>query len=129
MPDTAAPIYPCPACGFTVFHQPYGSSDTCPVCGWVNDLVQLAQPDFVIGANPGLSLRRAQSGVLAIYPIAVRAVGTFSRDSRWRPLSLAEYPSTGSFTLASPVCYLTAPDPEMFEPYWLNPPPVGDQDT
>lgn len=108
-----------------MFTQAYGSSDTCPICGWVDDLVQLAQPDFAIGANSGVSLREAQSRALAVYPVAVREKAGFSRDSRWRPLASAEYP-TGPFVLASPVCYLVSPDPDTFEPYWLSPPPSGE---
>ena len=116
------PLFPCPACGFTVFPRAYGSSDTCPVCGWVDDLLQLAQPDFVIGANTGLSLREAQSRALAAHPAAVREAGGFSRDARWRPLLPSEHPTEG-FSAASPVCYMVSPDPETFRPYWLGAPP------
>ncbi len=115
-------LLPCPACGFAVFTRDYGSSDTCPVCGWVDDLLQLAQPDFVIGANSGLSLREAQTRARTAHPIAVREAGGFSRDSRWRPLFPSENP-TGSSGVASPVCYMVSPDPETFEPYWLSPLP------
>ncbi len=119
-----AGAHPCPACGFEVFAGPCGSLDTCPICGWVDDLVQLAQPDFAVGANAGLSLRQAQSRSLAQLPLEVRSAGAFVRSARWRPLSPAEDPSADAFTLASPVCYLSAPDPDTFEPYWLRPPPA-----
>ncbi len=122
-------IYPCPACGFTVFAHPYGSSsETCAVCGWVEDLAQLAQPDFTVGANIG-SLREAQHANLATYPIDVKEAGSFKRDPRWRPLAPAEYPAADAAAPASPVCYLTTPDPETFVPYWLLPPPADDYDT
>lgn len=111
----------CPACGFLVFTRPYGSLDACPVCRWVDDLVQLWQPDFVVGHNPGVSLRQAQRAVLADYPAAVKEAPGFTRDPSWRPLFPGEHPRSGGASLASPVCYLTPPDPDMFEPYWLVP--------
>lgn len=130
MIPSSSTIYPCPACGFTVFAHAYGSSsETCAVCGWVEDLAQLAQPDFAVGANIGLSLREAQRAQLVIYPIDVKKAGSFKRDPRWRPLSPAEYPAADAAGPASPVCYLTAPDPETFVPYWLLPPLVDDYDT
>jgi hypothetical protein len=101
-----------------VLARPYGSGDTCPVCGWVDDLLQLAQPDFAIGENAGVSLREAQTRALAAYPLPAREAGGFSRDARWRPLAPGEHP-TGAFSVASPVCYMVAPDPDTFEPYWL----------
>lgn len=95
----------CPACGFQV------SPQTCPVCGWIDDLGQLVQPDFVVGANPR-SLREAQ--VLARGLIN----SVHERDPKWRPLRPGEHPvASGS---ASPVCYLGTPDPDEFVPYWLN---------
>lgn len=129
MAEPPVPAHPCPACGFEVFSRPWGSSETCPVCGWVDDLVQLAQPDFAVGANVGLSLRLAQSRALAVHPLSVRKLGAFARSSRWRPLAPAEYPSSGSSGLASPVCYLIAPDPDTFQPYWLSPPPAADRNA
>jgi hypothetical protein len=129
MVSTSTPLYPCPACGFAVFSGPYGSLEACGVCRWVDDLVQLAQPDFGIGANSGLSLRQAQSAALAVYPVAVKKAGGFSRHPAWRPLSPGEHPETGAHSLASPVCYMTVPDLEDFEPYWLTPPPADDRDA
>ncbi len=37
----------CPICGQTILDE----FDICEVCGWENDLVQLAHPDFPGGAN------------------------------------------------------------------------------
>ncbi|MFN7988620.1 MAG: CPCC family cysteine-rich protein [Thermoanaerobaculia bacterium] len=115
------PPLACPACGFLVFSRRYGSSDTCPVCHWVDDLLQLAQPDFTVGRNSGVSLRQAQRAVLADYPIGLEETGGFIRDAAWRPLRPAEHPRSEGSALASPVCYLLAPDPDTFEPYWLIP--------
>ncbi len=123
-----AGAHPCPACGFEVFSGAPGSLESCPICGWVDDLVQLAQPDFAVGANAGVSLREAQSRALGLLPPEVRSAGAFARSSRWRPLSPSEDPSAEAFTLASPVCYLTDPDPDSFEPYWLRPPPTSGPD-
>ena len=129
MVPPSTPLRPCPACGFAVFSGVYGSLETCAVCGWVDDLVQLAQPDFGIGANPGLSLRQAQAAALDVHPLAVREAGPFLRHPAWRPLSPGEHPRTGASLLASEVCYMTAPDPEDFEPYWLLPASADDQDA
>lgn len=121
MPAVSAYSLACPACGFIVFTRAYGSADTCPVCHWVDDLLQLAQPDFAIGLNAGLSLRQAQRDVLADYPVSLKEIHGFTRDPAWRPLGPDEHPRNGGSTLASPVCYLLAPDPDTFEPYWLTP--------
>ena len=40
----------CPVCGRTVFEQ-VGKYEICEVCGWEDDPVQLADPDFAGGAN------------------------------------------------------------------------------
>lgn len=113
-------IQPCPACGFLVFARAFGSEDTCPVCGWIDDYLQLVHPDFILGGNSGMSLREAQARALAAWPPALKASGAFSRDNRWRPLALGERPRNGLFESASPVCYLNTPDPGEFIPYWLD---------
>lgn len=97
----------CPACGFQV------SEATCPVCGWIEDFEQLVHPDFVVGANSGVSLREAQVRARALISL------THARDPAWRALRPGEDPSKGS--AASPVCYLGTPDPAGFVPYWLRP--------
>lgn len=45
----------CPCCGKTLV----GEYDICSVCGWENDPVQLAHPDFAGGANH-MSLQEAR---------------------------------------------------------------------
>jgi hypothetical protein len=58
------PRYPCPCCGYIVFHEPAGSYEICPICSWIDDLSQLR---FVhtMGANH-VSLVEAQHNYLAI---------------------------------------------------------------
>jgi anaerobic ribonucleoside-triphosphate reductase len=40
----------CPCCGDHQFANP-DFFETCPVCGWQDDLVQRNEPDYVGGAN------------------------------------------------------------------------------
>ena len=113
-------IHPCPACGFLVFPRAFGSEESCPVCGWIDDYLQLAHPDFILGGNSGISLREAQARALEAWPPAIKVSGAFFRDSRWRPLDAGEIPKSGIHEAASPVCYLNTPDPGEFAPYWLD---------
>ncbi len=83
------PVHPCPACGFSVFCEPYGSYELCPVCNWEDDGVQLANPCSAGGAN-GESLHEAQCAILCKLPLGVREHHGFSRSGSWRPLSDAE---------------------------------------
>jgi cysteine-rich CPCC protein len=55
----AAARWPCPCCGYQVFTEPPGSYETCPVCGWEDDLSQLRFATTGGGAND-LSLAGAQ---------------------------------------------------------------------
>lgn len=119
------PLHPCPACGYAVFAGAYGSQEACLVCGWIDDYFQLTHPDFILGANSGISLREAQAAVPGANPAAANVSGTFLKDSRWRPLASGETPCIGAAGLASPVCYLDtfeAEAAEDFEAYWLGPP-------
>jgi len=112
---------PCPACGFAVFAHFPGGRETCPVCGWIDDLEQLVHVDVIYGANNGRSLRQAQCSALDGHPLTQQRVGEFARDARWRPLAPGETPVAGADSLASPVCYLGTPEAEEYEPYWLAP--------
>ncbi|EEX8828996.1 hypothetical protein DWH00_004983, partial [Escherichia coli] len=42
--------YPCPCCGNKTIDEP-GCYEICPICGWEDDPVQSADPDFSGGAN------------------------------------------------------------------------------
>lgn len=77
--------YPCPACGFFMFHEPPGSFDICSLCGWEDDHVQLAHPRLQGGAN-GYSLMEAQLKALKNYPLEVQQTGEFKRDPLWHPV-------------------------------------------
>lgn len=79
--------------------------ETCRVCGWIDELQQLVHPDFIVGANAGVSLREAQRRAPVAQP----------RSADWRPLRDGEHPQ-GEF--ASPACALGVPEREGFVPYW-----------
>ncbi len=116
-------LHPCAACGFAVHEKGAGSGAECPVCGWADDAVQLAQPDLAHGANAGLCLRGAQRRAMSRFPRDVRRHGRWERDPLWRPLAAGEGPRTAAFSPSSPVCYLEDGEVEDTEPYWLDPPP------
>jgi hypothetical protein len=107
--------HPCPACGLRVHAERCGSGATCPVCGWVDDLEQLAHPDLVYGANSGLSLRDAQARSRAA---GQGAAVTYPQDEHWRPLRPGETPPADPEGPSSPVCYVGTPDRSEFVPYW-----------
>jgi len=46
----SGPLLPCPCCGLPVFPEP-DSYEICSACGWQDDPVQAADPDFAGGAN------------------------------------------------------------------------------
>lgn len=59
--STANPNYdlqPCPCCGSRVVTT-LGEYEICDVCGWEDDPVQSADPDYAGGANK-LSLNQAR---------------------------------------------------------------------
>lgn len=79
----------CPACGFAVLAEGYGSYEICEICGWEDDGVQLANPTSGGGANRH-SLADAQAVIIARLPVSVMTHGEFRRDPLWRPLSAHE---------------------------------------
>jgi len=81
---------PCPACGFLVFEGQYGSYVVCPICGWEDDGVQLANPCSGGGANKE-SLYERQRANLAHLPLTVSEAEGYERDPRWRPLTEEEF--------------------------------------
>lgn len=53
-------FFPCPCCHELVYQTPAdGDYSICPVCGWEDDPVQSANPDFAGGAN-ALSMNQAR---------------------------------------------------------------------
>jgi len=93
------PKHPCPSCGFLVFDEPVGSYDICPLCGWEDDPVQLAQPGLHGGANGG-SLKDYQDDAIREHPIDQTQYREYVRDPTWRPLlpseCLESSPETGT---------------------------------
>jgi hypothetical protein len=83
------PSLPCPSCGFITLDQGYGSYDICPVCGWEDDGVQLANPTSEGGANKD-SLATHQQRALQLALANRDVFRGFRRDRRWRPLTPAE---------------------------------------
>ena len=52
--DRGEPLgaFPCPCCRFfTLDEQPPGTYQICAMCGWEDDPVQFADPDYRGGAN------------------------------------------------------------------------------
>jgi Cysteine-rich CPCC len=80
------PTFPCAACGFVVLPEAYGSYDICPVCGWEDDPVQLANPCSGGGANDQ-SLVEAQTSAITGLPLTVTSHNGFTRVGDWRPLT------------------------------------------
>jgi hypothetical protein len=93
------------------------------VCGWIDDAVQLGQPDLAHGANAGLCLRGAQGRALARFPVEIRRHTGRTRDPRWRPLAEGEGPRSSAFSPSSPICYLEDASAADSDPYWFDPPP------
>ena len=51
--------YKCSCCGYFTLTDEPGHFDICSVCYWEDDNIQLADPDYVGGAN-GVSLNQAR---------------------------------------------------------------------
>ena len=81
---------PCPSCGFlTIEDNYYGTHDTCPVCAWEDDHVQLANPACKGASNP-ISLIESQKKTLKKVPLELKEYKDFVRDKKWRPLDMKE---------------------------------------
>lgn len=81
--------FPCPSCGFLVFQRSAGSKETCPICRWQDDGLQLAYPGMVGGLN-GLSLFDFQQKILPSFPAKEREFSGVPRHPTWRPLQESE---------------------------------------
>jgi hypothetical protein len=97
--------YPCPCCGYRVFERQPGGHETCPICGWEDDLAQLRFPLMPGSANTEC-LQQAQENYAAYGACARsrrlevrRPFADESRDGEWRPLDErrdnVEQPSRG----------------------------------
>ncbi|MBN9694084.1 MAG: hypothetical protein J0M24_27910 [Verrucomicrobia bacterium] len=77
----------CPGCGFrTIDEDSYGTYLICPVCGWEDDAVQLANPCSGGGANRE-SLAEFQRSSATWNATQIQK---YQRDSIWRPLTEKE---------------------------------------
>jgi hypothetical protein len=77
----------CPGCGFrTIGEDFYGTYEICPICGWEDDAVQLANPCSRGGANKE-SLAEYQNGSAA-WP--KEQIEKYEQDTEWRPLTEVE---------------------------------------
>ncbi|MDF7671054.1 CPCC family cysteine-rich protein [Orbaceae bacterium ESL0721] len=57
--DQDSDLLPCPCCGNYVFHKE-GKGEICPICGWIDDLLQSIDPDYKNGWNK-ISLNQAKA--------------------------------------------------------------------
>lgn len=73
--------YTCPCCGYKVFGGPPGTEETCPVCGWRDDLMHLRFPLFG-GLPNGIALVDAQTN----YAMTGLPRDGYERDPDWRPI-------------------------------------------
>jgi len=97
---------PCAACGFlTIRDSTYGSDETCDVCDWQDDGVQLANPACGRGANHR-SLIEAQAANLTRFPLTLAEVDGIPRSPTWRPLNASE----AALAIA-----------QREQKYWMNP--------
>jgi hypothetical protein len=97
--------FPCPCCGYLVFNQVPGFHQTCPICGWEDDLSQLRFP-LMPGSSNGVCLREAQRNFADYGASEQRNRGRVrdpvegeALDPGWRPLDLerdnVEQPARG----------------------------------
>ena len=84
--------FPCPCCGHRVHERQPGFHQTCPICGWEDDLAQLRFP-LMPGSSNTVSLLEAQQN-FRNYGASERrrlgqtraAEGGEGREQGWRPL-------------------------------------------
>ena len=106
----------CPGCGFrTISDKAYGSDDICPVCGWEDDSVQLANPCSGGGANRE-SLCECQK---AVEKWSKEEMAVFERDPGWRPLSEEEIAYFESVRKQAHWTFMGDTEPELA--YWRKP--------
>lgn len=84
--------FPCPCCGHLVHDREPGFHQTCPICGWEDDLAQLRFP-LMPGAGNTVSLEEAQRNYQSYGASERRNVGSTRApldeeqvEEGWRPL-------------------------------------------
>jgi len=98
--------FPCPCCGHLVHEHEPGFHQTCPICGWEDDLAQLRFP-LMPGSSNTVSLFEAQRNYERYGASERRSLGRTrapeggeGRDPGWRPLDVerdnCEQPSRGT---------------------------------
>ena len=103
----------CPGCGFRTIHEDsYGTYSICPICGWEDDAVQLANPCSGEGANRE-SLAECQRSSATWNPIQMQK---FERDPVWRPLTQGEIEFFTSVAQKQLWSFHGEPDPALA--YW-----------
>jgi hypothetical protein len=87
--------YPCPCCGHLVHDFAPGHHQSCPICGWEDNLVQLRFPLMPGSANM-VSLERGQRNFREYGAAERRYIGKTRepdaadrREHGWRPLDPA----------------------------------------
>ncbi|QXC46197.1 hypothetical protein KSE96_31040 (plasmid) [Rhodococcus qingshengii] len=95
--DGPQQLFPCPCCGYLVFHEPPGGDGICPICFWQDDNVQLRWPDFAGGPNRP-SLVEAQKNYSCFGAAEKRTIHLVRppepeevRDEGWEPADLRRY--------------------------------------
>ena len=97
--------YPCPCCGYLVFDLQPGHHQSCPICGWEDDMAQLRFP-LMSGSANTVSLDEAQHNFAAFGAaeqkkrhLARAPLDDDRQDRGWRPLDSrrdnVEHPSRG----------------------------------
>ena len=105
---------PCPSCGFyTTGGVSFGSYNICPLCGWEDDPVQMANPALRGGANGG-SLIEYQREALEVYPTEMQVYDSYERDPKWWPLNEAEIELAESEKHKNKAAY------EYADAYWVT---------
>lgn len=59
------PQFPCPCCGYIVFHERPPADEICPICSWQEDAVSLLDMTIEAGGPNDVSLVQAQKNFAA----------------------------------------------------------------